>query len=156
MKQLTYEEALAKATAYCARSEKSESDVMEKFYTWGMEEGDRQKIMEYLRSERYVDNSRFAEAYVRDKFRFNRWGRKKIAMMLASKGISRTVISEALEIIDDEAYFETLQALLQEKSRTIKDTDTYQRSSKLFAFAMQRGFETGLIKLVIENIGNGE
>lgn len=152
MKQLTYKEALAKATAYCAKGEKSESDVIDKFHTWGVAGDDIQPIMDYLRNERYVDNSRFARAYALDKFRFNRWGRKKIAMMLSSKGIDKQIIGEALEVIDDGKYLEILATVLDEKNRTLSEPDTYRRRSKLFAFAMQRGFEPELIWAAIERL----
>lgn len=148
-KEYTYDQVLNSVAAYCARSEKSESEVREKIRSYGLTDADIQRMTDYLRRERYVDDSRFARAYVADKFRFNRWGKRKIAMMLHSKGVDRTIAAEAIATIDDDLYRETLLTLLSEKASSIRDTDDYRRRTKLFAFAAQRGFEPQIISSVI-------
>ena len=47
----------------------------------------------------------------------------------------------ALSEIPDDAYRKVLTDLLSAKAKTVKDTDSYARRSKLIAFAQSHGFE---------------
>lgn len=151
----TYSAALNKATAYCARGEKCEKEVEEKLYAWGVDRADAVRIIEYLTENRYVDNRRYAQAYASDKFRFNHWGRRKIATMLYAKGIDREWVDEALAAIDSERYFDVLTGLLKAKARTIGTGDRYRTRSSLFAFAANRGFEPDLINMALDITESG-
>ena len=142
---LTYEEALHKAAMLCSSGEKCEYDIREKLLSWKISESDTTKIINYLIQEKYLDEKRFAEFFVKDKFRFNKWGKIKIAYMLKQKRISSAVIQDALNSIDDDEYCSTLQELLQSKLKGLKYKDEYDKRAKLFRFAQSRGFESHLI-----------
>lgn len=137
----TYDELLFKASAYCAASEHCVAEVRDKLRTWGANADDTDRITAYLLTEKYVDELRYCEAFVRDKFRFNRWGRIKIGVMLRSKGLSEGCIAQALSQIADDEYLRMLSELLRAKSRTLKFRDEYDRRAKLLRFAQSRGFE---------------
>jgi regulatory protein len=94
-----------------------------------------------LISEKYLNDERFACAYAKDKFRFNRWGKQKIAFMLRAKGISPEIIGRAFVEIEDSEYAEDLRKLLADKAKTIKAKDKYDLRNKLMRFALGRGFE---------------
>ena len=76
--------------------------------------------MTHLQKERYLDAARFCRFYVRDKYRFNQWGRMKIAQMLRMKRLSDEDIRAGLEEIDTEEYDGILKKMLKQKMKGIK------------------------------------
>jgi len=146
----TYEQALSRAMALCSKSEKCISEIRQKLYDWDVEPTDKQKIIDYLVRERFIDESRYVSYYVRDKFRFNQWGKVKIGFMLKGKQLPPELIAEALNNIDEEAYMEQLERMLTEKARKTKFTDAYDRKAKLMRFAQSRGFEYEAIEIAIK------
>lgn len=145
--------AYLKATAICSRGETSSFDIHEKLRKWGLEEPDAKEIIEQLKAEKYLNDERFARAYVKDKFRFNHWGRQKIAYMLSSKKISREIQQAAFEEIEEESYSEELVRLIKAKEKTIKADDLFEKRNKLIRFAMARGFETEQIFKAFKVLG---
>ena len=140
-KTLTYDELLFKASAYCAMAEHCAAEVREKLRSWGASAADADRIVAYLSAEKYLDELRYCEAFVRDKFRFNRWGRIKIEVMLRTKNLPDDCIAQALAQISDDEYLQTLSDLIRAKERTLKVRDYYGRRFKLIRFAQSRGFE---------------
>ena len=136
---------LQRMAAYCSRSEHCQSEVREKLRGVEGAEG----IMERLINEGFIDNARYARAYVRDKFRFNRWGRVKIRMMLMTKKIENEIIDEALAEIDEEEYVEVLRELIEGEKRRVKAASDYELRGKLFRFAAGRGFEGSVISKIL-------
>lgn len=108
-----------------------------------------ERIIAYLQEEKYLDDRRYAFTYVRDKFRFNAWGKIKLNAMLSQKNIPREIIDEALEQIDPDLYKQTCTRLLSEKSASLKESNQYRRKGKLYRFASQRGFESDLIHQIL-------
>lgn len=141
---------LNKAAIYASRCEHCEGEVREKLSNWGATQEEIDEIITYLIEERYIDNQRYANSYVKDKFRFNHWGKYKISVMLRSKQIDNSLIENALEQIDDEEYTEKLQNILRDKLRSLKYSSEYEKKGKLFKFAQSRGFESSAISKVID------
>lgn len=77
MRPLTYEEALRKLGNLCARGEHCTGEVDEKMKKWGLSEADRQRVVSYLVAHQYIDDERFARAFVHDKLAYDGWGRRK-------------------------------------------------------------------------------
>lgn len=144
-RQITPENALMRLENLCARSEHCEYELKEKLRTWGVGSDDSEKILTTLAKARFYDDNRFAEAFVRDKLLYNRWGRRKIVMALRAKRIDSHVIETALDTIDEDEYHSILKALLKAKARNLKEGNSYEGRTKLYRFALARGFESGLI-----------
>ena len=142
---MSKEVALGKATALCSQGEHCKSQIMEKLSSWNVSAQDAYNIMDYLLKEKYIDNKRFARAYCHDKLCYNHWGRIKIRQMLRHLRLSDEEIAEGMEAIQEDAYLETLQNVLQSKDRTLKDKDKYLRKAKLARHLLSRGFETELV-----------
>ena len=100
-KSLSPQEALHKAAAYCSSGEQCCYDISEKLKKWGIEDSEASKIIEYLIKQRFIDEARYAKGFTNDKFRFNKWGRTKIAYALRLKKIPETLIDEALYNINE-------------------------------------------------------
>lgn len=144
-KILTPPEALHRAAALCSSAEHCTADIREKLARWGVTEADSCTIIDRLVQERFIDEQRYAVAFVKDKFRFSGWGRIKMRYALQQKRIDGSDIDHALATLDEEQYNDRLLELLQAKSRSIRDDDPEARRAKLFRFAASRGFEPSLI-----------
>jgi regulatory protein len=149
---IKYEIALSNAMALCSKAEKCISDIKSKLNEWGVPSDDAQKIIKALIAEKFIDEERYACFFVRDKFRFNQWGRVKIVFMLKSKKIPSAIIDEALQEIDDEAYLDLLIKLFQEKSKKTRFINEYDKKGKLMRFAQSRGFEFETINEALKTI----
>jgi len=153
--ELTHDQTTAydKAAFMCSRSEHCASEIQEKLRTWGLSSEDSEPVLEKLIAEKYLDDERFARAYVKDKFRFNHWGKQKIAYMLRAKNISSEILELAFEEIEDEGYSDELRKILTDKEKSVKAKDKYDKRNKLMRFAMGRGFESSQISAVLKELG---
>lgn len=139
-------EVLYKLAAKCSVSEQCLSDVETKLAKYDLPEEEKTRILRHLVEEKYIDDSRYAEAYVRDKYRFNKWGRMKIAQGLRMKGIDNETISEAMKAIDETEYQNILRDLIKTKRRVVKGKNEYEINGKLARYATGRGFEYAAIR----------
>ncbi|HIS33534.1 MAG TPA: RecX family transcriptional regulator [Candidatus Avirikenella pullistercoris] len=137
---VTPEGALSRLMILCSRAEKCEADARLLLARWdiGREEGE--KIMERLIREGYVDNRRYAVAFVRDKAEYNGWGEHKITDALRRKGISSADIAFALQHIDRKEMREKLRKLLIKKRDSVIAGNEYELKGKLIRFALSKGF----------------
>ena len=138
---MTADEILYKLAARCSVSEQCLSDIEDKLAKYDLTEEERTRILRHLVEEKYVDDGRYAEAYVRDKYRFNKWGRMKIAQGLRMKGIDRETIESAMETINETEYLSILRDLIKTKRKSAKGKNDYEINGKLACFATGRGFE---------------
>ena len=151
-KNISEQVAYQRLSALCARTEYCLADMKGKMERWEMPEGAEQRIISRLLKEKFIDENRYAHAYVRSKFRFNRWGKDKIVRMLKMKGINELDIEDALQEIDDNESDDTLISLLESKMRTVKYKTDYELYMKLLRFAVYRGFSIDAAKRCIEKI----
>ena len=79
----------------CSRREYCSTAVLEKLRQKGLDDKDAAR-------ERYVDDARYARAFVRDKALLSGWGPRKISFALSAKGISKDVVEEALGEVSPE------------------------------------------------------
>ena len=143
---MTADEILYKLAARCSTSEQCLSDIEAKLGRYDLTEEERTRILRHLVEEKYVDDRRYAEAFVRDKYRFNKWGRIKIAQGLRMKGIDSETIKGAMEAIDEAEYMSILQDLIKAKRKSTTGKSNYEINGKLIRFATGRGFEFAAIR----------
>lgn len=149
-KPFTTETALQWATARCALRECCRQEIRKKWLEGGLDPDDVEPLLDRLEDERYIDEERYARAYVHDKLEYDHWGRIKMTQGLRLKGISRSDIDAALQDIDAVHYREILRGVLQRKwaSITIDPDDPespYKAAQKLVRHAASRGFEPDII-----------
>ena len=104
------------------------------------------RVMQRLVSERYVDDERYARAFVRDKIRYNKWGRRKVEQALWMKRIDDDIRERVLGEVDDDEYISVLRPLLKQKRRSTKAQSDYELNQKLVKFALSRGFTFDIIR----------
>lgn len=133
-----------RAAALCAGSEQAPGDIRDKLAKWGLTAVEARQVLDQLISQGFIDEARYARAFVNDRFNFNGWGRVKIAHQLRLKGISGELIGEAVNAIDEENYRQRLIELLRAKWRTVKGRETRAAWAAMMRFAASRGFEADI------------
>ena len=150
MKQKTEQEALITLTALCASSEHCSQEMLDKMTRWQLPEEEQARVMEYLVKNNYIDEERFTHAFVMDKIRYNKWGRRKIEQALWQKRIPKDIQTKILDEIDENEYLNVLRPLLKSKRRCIQAKNDYELNMKLIRFALSRGFTFDLIRQCID------
>ena len=139
---MTETEAYNKLTAYCAQAEHCRAEVAEKLQRWGIAYEAIDRIADRLTQEGYIDEERYCRAFVRDKYRLDKWGRAKIIQALQLKKMAPTFYLPILnEVINREEYISILRGLLSSKRKSVHAEDEAQLREKLIRFALSRGFE---------------
>jgi regulatory protein len=144
-----YNVALSKAMALCSRREYCPEDIRLKLQSWGLGENDTLSVVEILEKENFLNENRYAEAFVKDKFKYNKWGKVKIAAHLKMKKLSPGIIKSAMGCIDDESYRKVLKDLIVSHRRTVKAKNQYDLKGKLLRYGLSKGFESELLYDII-------
>jgi regulatory protein len=136
--------------ALCAQAEHCQWEMLEKMRRWELPEEEQARVMQRLVSERYVDDERYARAFVKDKVRYNKWGRRKVEQALWQKHIDDDIRQRVLDEVDDSEYLAVLKPLLQQKRRSTKAANDYELNQKLVRFAVSRGFTFDIIRQCLD------
>ena len=156
MKEKTEQEMLFQTAAFCSQAERCESDIRRKISMAGLPDEAAERIIRYLQQENYLSESRYASAFVKDKFRFNKWGRIKINYELQRKRISAEARETALAEIEPAEYRRILTGLLKAKLRTLRSGDARDKRMKLIRFAAGRGFEGEVVYPCVQQFFDGD
>ena len=143
-------EAYLTLAALCAQAEHCQWEMLEKMRRWEVPEEAQARVMQRLVKERYVDDERYAQAFVKDKIRYNKWGRRKVDQALWQKHIDEDIRKRVLDEVDDDEYLKVLRPLLKQKRRSTKANSDYELNQKLMRFAMGRGFTFDIIRQCID------
>lgn len=139
-------EILSKLTRWCSGAEKCSADVRRWFIMKQIPLSDISKFLDYLTENNFVNETRYVAAFVHDKFLFNSWGRLKISAELTKKGISQTIINQAIENgIKEKEYINMLQNLLKKKKKLLDDKNISVVKQKIRNFVLSKGFESDLV-----------
>jgi len=152
--QSLFKRALSRAMFYCSKAERCPADVLKKLEDWQIDRHGWSDIIQTLKTENFLSDQRYAEAFVRDKIRYNKWGRKKVLFQLKNKGLHGSAIEDALYSIDEDEYYGIVRYELAKKSKATNEDDPYKRKAKLFNFATSRGYEGNIAEAIIEELLN--
>jgi regulatory protein len=150
-KVFTRQQALVKAESFCAYQERSQHEIRNKLYDWGLHQNDVETIISELIENNFLNEERFASAYSIGKFRIKGWGKIKIRHGLKLKRVPDKLIQKSLQKIDEDDYIKTLRHLLDKKSAVVKEKDPFKRRYKLMQYAASRGFERDLISDLLKD-----
>lgn len=148
----TPEQALSLLMRQCARAERCSSDALRSMRRWGLSEGDAGEVLRRLVAERFIDDGRYAAAYVREKMKFSGWGARKIAAALRTKYIAPNLIAAALEQMEPESDLERLEEMLRRKAAKTTARNAYDLKGKLVRFGVGRGFDLDQVIPIVERI----
>ena len=152
MKAASYEQLKKKAAKYCAWQERCSHDVKIKLQNLQASEQETEKIIKWLKDEKYINDSRFAASFARGKFNNNNWGRKRIISELRFRNIDEQIIKNALEEIAENDYLKTLEELASRKWNDIKTDELLAKKQKTAAFLVNKGYEMDLVFRILEKI----
>lgn len=142
---MTQKEALEKMAKYCAYQERCQLEVRQKLFGTGLEDYEIENVICDLIEQNFIDEERFARAYVRGKFRQKGWGKIKIRQNLNQKQISEFCIKKGFEEIEEPEYLTKLDSIIQKKINSLKDTDDYILHQKAAKHAISKGYESELV-----------
>ena len=146
MKEISEQEAYLRLAALCAQAEHCQQEMRDKMKRWNIDETVQNRIIDRLVKERYIDDERYARAFVKDKIRYNKWGRRKVQQALWQKRINDDIQQCVLDEIDEKEYLDVLRPLLKQKRSSIKADSDYELNQKLVRFALGRGFGFDIIR----------
>ncbi len=138
-----------KAKRFCVYKERSTYAMHAKLKAWGAADDTAHKVVNRLVEEKFIDNSRYLNAYIRGKFGIKKWGKRKISFMLKSEGFSYEEFAPFLSAIDDE-YESVLIKLIQNKMNQNKSAgNSTKLKQKVIRYCMQKGYDYQIIDKVL-------
>lgn len=141
----TPNQAKIKAESYCAYQERAQQEVRDKLYEWGLHKEDVEQLISDLISDNFLNEERFAKAYVLGKFRMKGWGKIKIKQHLKAKRVSEPLIKIALREIDIDQYDQKLDDIIAKKIATVGAKISLTEKAKLVRHLQSKGYESDLI-----------
>ena len=135
------DEALAALMRLCARAEKCEGDARRLMRGWGLAASDAEQVLARLLRERFIDDARYAEAFVREKMRLSGWGEYKIRAALQRKEIARETIDAALAATDRTGMADRLRTQLERKAKMLRVENRYELKNKLIRYGLALGYD---------------
>lgn len=144
-KTYSYAEARVKAMAYCAYQERSQQQLRDKLYEYGLSPDEVENLIAELIGDNFINEERFAKAYAGGKFRVKKWGRHKISQGLKQHKISDYCLRKGMAEIDPDDYYDTLKELIRKKEGTLTEKDAFALKTKLARYAIGKGYEQDLV-----------
>lgn len=151
-KIITHIEALEKARNYCAYQERCQQEVIAKLRSFKLSEDEMNYVLLQLIQGQYLNEERFAQAFVSGKVRIKKWGRRKIIHELKRKGLTDKCIEIGLKEVDEDEYLETLTDLTSYKWEQVKESNIYTKKQKVMSYLYGKGYESDLIQDTIKSI----
>ena len=140
LKKISDDAAFQRLSSLCATAEYCLFDMRRKMERWDLTDQQKARLLKRLVAEKYVDENRYAHAFVRDKSRYNKWGAKRIEFELRKRHIDDDDIRDALTELQELDTDDMLINLLRQKAKTVKYCNEYELLTKLMRFAAGRGF----------------
>ena len=144
-KTFTVEQAKLKLEHYCAYQERCHKEVKQKLKTMRMIPEACDIIIVHLLEHNFLNEERFAKAFVKGKFRIKKWGKYRITQELKLREISKTIITNALKEIPEVDYIDVFNELAEKKSLSITESNIQKKKKKLANYLLYRGWETHLV-----------
>jgi regulatory protein len=141
-KTYTVDEARKRLEHYCAYQERCHKEVIQKLYDMNMIPEARDHIIVHLLQHNFLNEERFAKAFVRGKFRIKKWGKQRLQLELKRKDINKTIIAIALKEIDLDDYYHTFHDLAEKKLETMREPNAQKKRKKLADYLLYRGWES--------------
>ena len=142
----SFEQALVKMEAWCAYQDRCLFEVQNKLDSWNIDFQYKEKIIEKLILNRFLDEKRFVDSFISGKVRIKRWGRIKIKHHLIQKRVDKKIIEQGLKSIEQEVYWNNLISLATRKSTEIKPSEnSWEAKQKIMTYLASKGYEQDLI-----------
>jgi regulatory protein len=151
-RKYSFLEAKARLEALCAYQERCSFELSKKMNQWAIHPNDQDQLLADLISNNFLNEERFAEAYVSGKVRIKRWGKVKIQIELKKRFISSYSINKAIKGINLDEYWANLMHLAERKWAASTEKDDYKKRMKVYRFLASKGYESDLIADAVNEI----
>ena len=148
-KELSSSEVLSKLMSYCAYQERCTSEVNKKLDEYVLTQNQKEKILDYLIDENYLNEQRFTETFAGGKFRVKKWGKYKIKQELFNKRVPSSYVDIALKQISEKDYINTCKELFIKKRKEFGKILSLEDKAKIKRFLTQKGYEFEVIDEVM-------
>ncbi len=145
-------EWLAKLMKYCSYQERCRSDVIKKMKNMAVPASYHSRFIKILEKENFLNEERFASAFVRGKFRENKWGKLKIIWELRKKNIPQNLIDKSLKELSSREYKGQVRRLAERKINELKNAGKNPAPEKIYAFLESKGYEAEVIMEIINEM----
>jgi regulatory protein len=145
---------IMKLERFCAYQERSQKQVEDKGRKLGLSQAQINLAMVELIQSNFLNEERFAMAYVKGKVNIKGWGRNKLILGLKRAGLAQSLINKALLTVGEEKNEKALNIQLRKKLKSLfKNDDTvdlilegekkldFETRSKVVRFLLGKGFE---------------
>lgn len=156
---------ILKLERFCAYQERSQKQVEEKGRKLGLSQAQINLAMVELIQSNFLNEERFAMAYVKGKVNIKGWGRNKLILGLKRAGLAQSLINKALLTVGEEKNEKALNIQLRKKLKSLfKNDDTvdlilegeekldFETRNKLIRFLIGKGFEFDEINEALKNL----
>lgn len=148
----TVQEAYKKLARYCAYQERCHREVELKLQAYKLTSIERQEVVTRLIADNFLNEERFAIAFVRDKFNLQKWGKERIKRELKQRRISAYLMRKALGEIDAEEYVQVFEDLVQKKLELLESESTLKKKKKLMDYLIRKGYEYDRIYNILNRV----
>jgi regulatory protein len=138
--------AYGRALARLARRDHAEAELRGALRRAGHREGEVEEAVARLKSQRALDDARFASAYARSRLADRGLGRNRIRAELQRRGVKRAVVEKGLkEALHEVSESSALDALARRFWQRRQGEEPSRRLQKLWAFLLRRGYPADLV-----------
>jgi regulatory protein len=144
---------LKKAANYCVYQERTQADVRKRLQEWKVWGDEAEEIIAYLITENYLNEERFAKAFVGGKFRVKKWGRLKIKAELKARKMSKYILDVAMKEIPNDDYFATATTLIEKKQQNLRtESNPLKRKQKTLNYMISKGYESNIVLEIMKDL----
>ena len=140
-----------KITRWCARSERSQTEVLQRLKEWEVPHSEAHLFLVKLLELDFVNQNHFLSAFTHDHFHLKHWGPYKIGDGLRAKGCSSSEIASALSELTQDSISEKLIQVLNSRLSTHPSELTHHRP-RLIRYLQSRGFSLEMILSTMNSI----
>lgn len=135
--------------------QRSIKEIYTRLIQKGYEEEYVIKAIEYCKDRNYLNDKIYAESFIKDKINLNNYGPIRIRFDLLSKGVSKDIVNEVLNLDFDEEYIRAYE-LAQKKIKSYKNDEKNAIYRKLGGFLQRKGYTyevvSKVLKVVLEEL----
>ena len=146
-------EIMTKMERFCAWQERCENDVRRKLASFSLSDGQQDAIVKMLRENRFLDDERYVESFVRSKVKAS-WGKQKIVAALRAKRISPVLVERYSARIPAADYQEQLRSAIEKWQR--QHPDVAHAREKLIRHLLSKGYSIDEIMTQLKCSNNNE
>lgn len=143
------QEIYLKLTKYCVYQERCTHEIREYLKKYELSKEIQERLIDKLREDKFLDDTRFAVQFALGKFHVKKWGKVKIRYELKQKCIADELIQNALDNIPEQEYYTVLAQLIEKSGY---NPQNYAEKSKLLRYLQSKGYQYDEIKQVLQNL----